>query len=220
MFDWLRPLVQNEQNFNWREAAARLIAAVLFGIVIALMHAVFRRQDTRRPGGLGTTLILLTVIVSFVIYVIGNNPARAFGLVGALSIIRFRTSVSDTRDTSFVIFAVAIGMALGAGYFIASLIALPVVAAVCAIMTFAVPVTGPGGQLIIRAETATEADAAINAVGSMLRWRDLQSASSGKKDGGVELTFRVCLKAGSEPSVFLDNLRQRPGVMRVTWASG
>ena len=46
--------------------------------------------------------------------VIGNEIARAFSLVGALSIVRFRTVVEDTRDTAFVIFAVVVGMALGA----------------------------------------------------------------------------------------------------------
>ena len=46
--------------------------------------------------------------------VIGDNVARAFSLVGALSIVRFRTVVRDTQDTAFVIFAVVVGMAVGA----------------------------------------------------------------------------------------------------------
>ena len=48
--------------------------------------------------------------------VIGDNVARAFSLVGALSIVRFRTVVRDTQDTAYVIFAVAVGMAVGAGH--------------------------------------------------------------------------------------------------------
>ena len=50
--------------------------------------------------------MLLTILIAMVTMVIGNNMARAFGLVGALSIVRFRTVVEDTRDTAFVIFAV------------------------------------------------------------------------------------------------------------------
>ena len=46
--------------------------------------------------------------------VIGDNVARAFSLVGALSIVRFRTVVRDTQDTAYVIFAVVVGMAVGA----------------------------------------------------------------------------------------------------------
>ena len=48
------------------------------------------------------TTVFVTVIVAMVIMVIGNNLARAFALVGALSIIRFRTVVKDTKDTAYV----------------------------------------------------------------------------------------------------------------------
>lgn len=55
------------------------------------------------------------MITALVIMVIGNNLARAFGLVGAMSIIRFRTAVKDTQDIVFIFFALATGMAAGVG---------------------------------------------------------------------------------------------------------
>jgi uncharacterized membrane protein YhiD involved in acid resistance len=61
--------------------------------------------------------VLLAVLIAMVTQVIGDNVARAFSLVGALSIVRFRTVVRDTQDTAYVIFAVAIGMAAGASSF-------------------------------------------------------------------------------------------------------
>jgi uncharacterized protein DUF4956 len=218
-WDFLKSSVHSSHDLDWKATGIRLGAAVVFGIAIALIHVLFRRRDSRQPGGLGTSLILLTVIVAFVIFVIGDSPARAFGLVGALSIIRFRTSVTDTRDTSFVIFAVAIGMALGAGYFVASLVALPVVAAVCAIVSLLGPVVGPGGRLKVRANSAADAEAALNEMTTMIRWRKMQAGGSSKKDGGMEFVYAVILKPGSEPSILLDKLRQRPGVLRVSWAS-
>ena len=54
----------------------------------------------------------------------GNNAARAFSLVGAVSVIRFRTPLEDTRDTAFVLFAVILGMASGVGYFEVGLLGL------------------------------------------------------------------------------------------------
>lgn len=218
-WDFLRTSVQNTHDLEWKSTAVRLIAAVVFGIAISLIHATFRRRDSRQPGGLGTTLILLTVIVAFVIFVIGDSPARAFGLVGALSIIRFRTSVNDTRDTSFVIFAVAIGMALGAGYFVASLVALPVVAGVCALISLLAPVVGPGGRLKIRANSAAEAEVALNDCNALIRWRKMQAGGSSKKDGGMDFVYSVILKPGAEPSALLDKLRQRSGILRAAWAS-
>jgi len=59
--------------------------------------------------------------------VIGDNVARAFSLVGALSIVRFRTVVRDTQDTAYVIFAVVVGMAVGANDLWVSLIGIGVV---------------------------------------------------------------------------------------------
>lgn len=56
------------------------------------------------------------MITALVIMVIGNNLARAFGLVGAMSIIRFRTAVKDTQDIVFIFFALAAGMAAGVGF--------------------------------------------------------------------------------------------------------
>jgi len=66
------------------------------------------------------TLVLMTPIVAMVMMIIGNSLARAFALVGALSIIRFRTVVKDTKDTTFVFLALAVGMASGtSSYFLA-----------------------------------------------------------------------------------------------------
>src|SRR5262245_19238223 len=107
MVDWLQEAMKPEAGITVKAIAVRLTVAFVFGVGVALLHAAFRAGDARRTHGLGTSMILLTILVAMVIYVIGTNTARAFGLVGALSIIRFRTPISDTRDTCFVIFAVA-----------------------------------------------------------------------------------------------------------------
>ena len=66
------------------------------------------------------TNIFISLIVCMVIMIIGNNLARAFALVGALSIIRFRTVVKDTKDIAFIFWSLAAGLASGTGsYFIA-----------------------------------------------------------------------------------------------------
>ena len=66
------------------------------------------------------TNVFVSVIVCMVIMIIGNNLARAFALVGALSIIRFRTVVKDTKDTAYIFWSLASGLATGTGsYFLA-----------------------------------------------------------------------------------------------------
>jgi hypothetical protein len=104
-----------------------LAAAFGMGLLIALIYFIAHRKPGEKPNySFLATLILLTGLVGLVTIVIGNSIARAF-LVGALAIVRFRTIVEDTRDTAFVIFSVAAGMAAGAGYFAAPLLCMPLV---------------------------------------------------------------------------------------------
>ena len=90
-----------------------LILAFALGVVIA---AVYRWTHTSMAGNsMVDALIILCMLIAVVMVVIGESVARAFSLVGALSIIRFRTVVQDARDIAFVFFALAVGMAIGAG---------------------------------------------------------------------------------------------------------
>lgn len=95
--------------------AVRLAAATLGGLVVAAIYSGTRGVD-RVAASFSGTLVMLCVLIAMVTQVIGENVALAFSLVGALSIVRFRTVVQDTKDTAFVIFAVAVGMAIGAGH--------------------------------------------------------------------------------------------------------
>lgn len=67
------------------------------------------------PPAFPNALVLPCLITAIVTLVIGNNLARAFGLVGTMSIIRFRTAVRDVEDIVFIFFALAMGMAAGVG---------------------------------------------------------------------------------------------------------
>jgi len=91
-----------------------LIMALICGLIISL----FYRGSYRGPHystSFVQAMVILSMVTALVIMVIGNNLARAFGLVGAMSIIRFRTAVKDTQDIVFIFFSLASGMAAGVG---------------------------------------------------------------------------------------------------------
>ncbi len=73
------------------------------------------------------TLIMMGMVVSVIMLVIGSNIARAFSLVGALSIIRFRNAVKDTRDVGYIFFAMAVGMACGTRFYLVAIVATAVI---------------------------------------------------------------------------------------------
>ena len=68
------------------------------------------------------TIIIMGVVVSLVMLIIGSNIARAFSLVGALSIVRFRQAVKDTRDIAFIFFTMAMGMACGTRFYLLAIV--------------------------------------------------------------------------------------------------
>ena len=93
--------------------ALRILLSFALGVFIVL---IYQWTHTKAPQKSYTdTLIILCMLISVVMVIIDNNIARAFSLVGALSIIRFRTAIQDPRDIGFVFFALAAGMAVGAG---------------------------------------------------------------------------------------------------------
>jgi uncharacterized membrane protein YhiD involved in acid resistance len=91
---------------------ANVLVAMICGFLIALLYKNTYR-GLNYSSSFTAAIILLTMITALVIMVIGNNLARAFGMVGAMSIIRFRTAVKDAADIMFIFFALAIGLAAG-----------------------------------------------------------------------------------------------------------
>lgn len=94
--------------------AANLFVSLGCGLLIAIVYR-FVYRGANYSASFVNSLVLLALITTVVILVIGNNLARAFGLVGAMSIIRFRTAVRDVQDIVFIFFALSIGMAAGVG---------------------------------------------------------------------------------------------------------
>jgi uncharacterized membrane protein YhiD involved in acid resistance len=97
------------------QVLANLFIAFLCGTTISYFYRWSHKGATYQVSFV-RSLIVLAMITAIVMMVIGNNLARAFGLVGAMSIIRFRTALKDAQDIVFVFFALAIGLAVGVGY--------------------------------------------------------------------------------------------------------
>jgi uncharacterized membrane protein YhiD involved in acid resistance len=123
------------------DVIANLMVALVCGIIIALVYRFIYKGPSYSVTYVNS-LVLLTLITSVVILVIGNNLARAFGLVGAMSIIRFRTAVRDVQDIVFIFFALSVGMAAGVGLHviaIAGTIIISIIAIVLVTFNFGAP---------------------------------------------------------------------------------
>ena len=100
----------------------KLVVASILGIVVTSVHKYFHRGKSR---SFEQAEILLCVAGALMMIIIGNSLARAFGVFGAASLIRFRTPVEDPEDTTMLFLLLGIGMACGLGSFgVAGLAAL------------------------------------------------------------------------------------------------
>lgn len=170
----------------------------------------------RRRGaddGLPTTLVLLCVLVSVVTLVIGGSTARAFGLVGALSVIRFRTAVADARDTAFVIFAVALGMAAGVGYASLALVAIPAVLFAALVMHRIDRPGWPTATLTVRVALGVDPAPLLAGPLAALATSATETAAGTAKQGTcVEVVYKAALRPGVTPAAAVLALTSIEGV--------
>jgi uncharacterized membrane protein YhiD involved in acid resistance len=113
-------VLEDFQNITTFNATPELIIknlaiSLICGVIISLVYR-WTYKGPSYSAQFTNSLILLGMITTIVIMVIGNNLATAFGLVGAMSIIRFRTAVRDVQDIVFIFYALSIGLAAGVGF--------------------------------------------------------------------------------------------------------
>jgi uncharacterized membrane protein YhiD involved in acid resistance len=109
----------NLLNYSNTEIIVNILLAVTIGVVLA---AVYRsnHKGLSYSQSFVHTIVFVAMIVAIIMMVIGGSLARAFALVGALSIIRFRTVLKDTKDMAYIFATLALGMAAGtSNYFLA-----------------------------------------------------------------------------------------------------
>lgn len=118
----LNSLQDPTQGFTALDVILTIVLSFALSLVIAWMYRRTHR-GTSYSQTFVHTLILLSMVVGIVMLIIGSNIARAFTLVGALSIVRFRNAVKETRDVGFIFFAMAIGMACGTRFYLLAVVA-------------------------------------------------------------------------------------------------
>lgn len=205
--------------------AVRLILAVVFGAGVAVVYRLSHGRSSRDARTLTATLVLLCVLLAMVSMVIGESIARAFGLVGALSIVRFRTIVEDTRDTAFVIFAVIVGMAVGTGLILVPLIGIPVVAGAAIAMSRSDLVGpmesgsntgGPPMLLTVRMGLGRDPATVLGSVVSRAAATNrLVGVTTARQGSAIELTYSITLAFAANPAALVQELNGLDGVQSV-----
>lgn len=110
-------LIKDQTTLSWEQIVANIIVSGILGFLIFISYMISHR-GTIYSKKFNVSLVVLTVLTSMVMTVIGNNVALSLGMVGALSIVRFRTAIKDSRDTVYIFWTIIVGICCGVGDFI------------------------------------------------------------------------------------------------------
>ena len=126
MKNYILELMENSGNLTSQDIILHLVVAAVLGFVIYVSYALSHKGAIYSKK-FNVSLIILTVLTATVMTVIGNNIALSLGMVGALSIVRFRTAIKDSRDTIYIFWTIIVGICCGVGDYLVAAIGSAVV---------------------------------------------------------------------------------------------
>ena len=126
MNKYLFELINSAGNLSVQDIVLRMGMSAILAIAVYISYRL-SHSGTIYSRKFNITLLTLTVLTATVMTVIGNNVALSLGMVGALSIIRFRTSIKDSRDTVYIFWTIIIGICCGVGDFIVAAVGSAIV---------------------------------------------------------------------------------------------
>lgn len=222
MNEFLRQAAPTGNTFGLIE----VFVALGLSSALLLMLAYFYRQSHRGlsySASFVHAMVLLGITVAMIMLIIGSNIARAFTLVGALSIVRFRNPVKDSRDVAFIFIAMAIGMGVGTGFYVASVIfTLFACFMAYALTRFDIAAATRREQLVkLVVPAGFDYQTAFNELFyRALREHSLLSVETLGDTGMIELVYAVELKKGASDAALLNDLRTISGGGKVTLLTG
>ena len=190
------------------EIIINLVISFILGLIISFVYKKTHKGLSYSQSFVVTN-IFIAVIVCMVIMIIGNNLARAFALVGALSIIRFRTVVKDTKDTAYIFWSLAVGMAAGTGSYFLAIIGTIILT----IIAFILYVTNYGSiyksEFILQFRTKNNEDKKSEynkIISNYTKSSKLLNVESSGDNKSLKLSFDVIMKEDESYDKFVTDL--------------
>ena len=192
------------------------LPTVLFSMLLAAVSGFFISWIYRRnyrgvmySGNFSFTLIMMTLVTTPVVLCIQHSLALSMGMVGALSIVRFRTAVKEPLDSAYVFWALTTGILLGAGQFLLAAVALLMIAILLTAMVNIQTKSINSYLLVVR--MSAEAERAVAQVVGGIRIQKLKSKTASA--AGVEATYEVRV---DKPDALLNKIQSIQGVRDAT----
>lgn len=191
----------------------QVVLAMMMALVLGMfMYFIYRKtySGVVYSKSFNQTLVLLSVIVTMVMTIIGGNLALSLGMVGSLSIIRFRTAIKEPKDMAFLFWAIAIGLSCGAEMYIVAIVGSIVIAAVLLFFkkdTY----TGNAYLIVVRGKELDNASIETLISQNTRKWKIRMQNATGEHE---EITYEADL-AKSNVSRLAKELKSIDGTLAV-----
>ena len=208
------------EGFNTDVTMGKVVAGLLAALLAALFILLIYRLTMRGIAsnrGYEITLLLVTAISAMIVLTITSNLALSLGMVGALSIIRFRTAIKEASDTAFMFWAVAAGITAGAGFYMITVVGCLFIGLVTVIACL---ITKKGARpylLVIRAEAgATGAGGPSVLVEKLLNDHKVRRrlASLVQNDRYTEIIYEISVSSAQQRLAIA--VKALPGITSVS----
>lgn len=205
--------LENITSVSLLDMAIAIILAFGLGMFIFLVYKK-TSQAVMYSSSFGVTLIALTMITTLVILAVTSNIVLSLGMVGALSIVRFRTAIKEPLDIAFLFWSIAVGIVLAAGLIPLAVIGSVVIGLVLLVFVNQKPHRNPY-IAVIQCDGHDSEKAAKEYLDRMTEHCVVKSKSAQK--GSLELTVEIRLK--NDDTDFINVLAEMPGVVNVVLVS-
>lgn len=197
-----------------------ILLAFAFSLLIGLFICFVYKKTfagVMYSGSFAVSLVAMTLITNVAILAVTQSIVLSLGMVGALSIVRFRAAVKEPMEIAFLFWAISEGIVIGAGMLPVALIGAGFIGAVLIVLSLLggrTPVTKPYILVLHAKDDAAEANA-CKQIAASVKKQVIKSKTV--TDAGVELTVEVRLANGE--AAFVNALKKIPGVADVTLVS-
>ncbi len=182
--------LSNINSFSTLDVLLALGLAFVIGLFIFLIYKK-TYQGVMYSDSFGVSLIAMAMITSLVIIAVTSNVVLSLGMVGALSIVRFRTAIKEPMDIAFLFWAIAVGIVLGAGLLPLAIIGSVIIGII--IVVFSTRKIGDTPYiLVVSCENEETENAAYELIKAEAKKSLLKSKAVNKL--GIELTYEVRIK--------------------------
>jgi hypothetical protein len=169
------------------------------------------------------TLVILGMLIALIMLVVGSNIARAFALVGALSVVRFRNAIKETRDVGFIFLVMGVGMAAGTRFYTLAIVAAVAICLIILVMYRFNWFASSVQRQVVKVQVPPDGNYVDHIQDVLIAHTsefELVSMESIRGGALTELMYTVRLKKGHEPGQLIAALGERTGGQRVTVLTG